>query len=120
MIAYEANWMGTQRQDQPAVVAEQVNTILKHRHVKRVGIDASAVTSQLMFNFGGAIESIDADLWQIRRSKFPDELKLMRQAVRCTEAMYSRARQHHRNRDCRRSSFMGSCTPPPSKVPANR
>src|SRR5271167_4989011 len=30
VIAFEANWMGTQRQDQPAVVADQVNTTLKH------------------------------------------------------------------------------------------
>jgi Xaa-Pro aminopeptidase len=93
VVAFEANSMGTQRQDQPAVVAEQVNAILKHHHVKRIGIDASAVTSQLMFGFGGATESIDAEIWQVRRSKFPDELTLMRQAIRCTKAMYARARE---------------------------
>jgi Xaa-Pro aminopeptidase len=93
VVAFEANWMGTQRQDQPAVVAQQVNAILKAHHAKRIGIDASAVTSQLMFGFGGAIESIDADLWQIRRSKFPDEIALMRQAIDCSLAMYTRARQ---------------------------
>jgi len=93
VIAFEANWMGTQRQDQPAVAAEQVNTILKHRHVKRVGIDASAVTSQLTLQFDGTIESVDAEIWQARRSKFPDELELMRKAIQCTKAMYDRARQ---------------------------
>jgi Xaa-Pro dipeptidase len=92
VISYEANWMGTQRQDQPAVVADQVNQILKHRHSKRIGIDASAVTSQLAISFDGKTESIDAEMWQMRRSKLPDELQLMKQAVRCSEAMYAKAR----------------------------
>jgi Xaa-Pro aminopeptidase len=93
VVAFEANWLGTQRQEQPAVVAEQVGSILKHHHAKRIGIDASAVTSQLIFNFAGATESIDAEIWQIRRSKLPDELAMMRQAIACTTAMYDRARQ---------------------------
>jgi Xaa-Pro aminopeptidase len=93
VIAYEANWMGTQRQEQPAIVAEHVLTRLKSRQVKRIGIDGSAVTSQLAILFDGKTESIDPEMWQVRRSKLPDELGLMRQAVRCTEAMYRRARE---------------------------
>jgi Xaa-Pro aminopeptidase len=92
-IAFDANWMGTQRQDQPAVVADQINSILKHRHLRSVGIDASAVTSQLAIQFAGRIESVDAEIWQARRSKFPDELELMRTAIKCTYAMYDRARE---------------------------
>jgi len=92
VVHFEANWMGTQRQDQPEVVAAHVNTILKHRKIKCLGIDASAVTAQLSLAFDGQIESIDAAMWQIRRSKFPDELALMRQAIRCSEAMYATAR----------------------------
>jgi Xaa-Pro dipeptidase len=93
VIAYEANWMGTQRQDQPAVVADHVRQKLNARQSHRIGIDASAVTSQLAVQFDGNIESVDAEMWQIRRSKLPDELDLMRQAIRCTEAMYRRAKQ---------------------------
>jgi Xaa-Pro aminopeptidase len=91
VVAFEANWMGTQRQEQPAVVADHVLNILRHRHAKRIGIDASAVTSQLAILSGDKIESIDAELWQVRRSKLPDELNLMRQAIACTAAMYTRA-----------------------------
>jgi Xaa-Pro dipeptidase len=93
VVSFEANWMGTQRQEQPAVVAEQVDTILRHRRAKRIGVDASAVSAQLSLISEAAIESIDAQMWQIRRSKLPDEIALMRQAVRCTEAMYRRAKQ---------------------------
>jgi Xaa-Pro aminopeptidase len=92
-IAFEANWMGTQRQDQPAVVADQVNSILKHHRAKHVGIDASAVTSQVAIQSEAKIQSVDNDLWQARRSKFPDELALMRKAIDCTLAMYDRAKQ---------------------------
>jgi Xaa-Pro dipeptidase len=93
ILSYEANWLGTQRQEQPRVVAEQINTVLKQRKIDRIGIDASAVTSQLAIAFEGNIESIDTDIWQIRRSKLPDELALMKQAIRCSEAMYRRARE---------------------------
>ena len=93
VIFFEANWMGTQRQEQPAIVADQLLSILKHRHITRIGVDASEVTAQLSIQYDGQIESVDADVWQARRNKFPDELELMRKAIRCTCAMYDRARQ---------------------------
>jgi Xaa-Pro dipeptidase len=43
--------------------------------------------------FKGEILSIDADLFQLRRKKDPDELALMRRAIDCTRAMYERAKQ---------------------------
>ncbi len=92
-VAFEANWLGTQRQEQPAVVADQVRTLLNVRSAKRVGVDASAVTSQLGIRFEGTVESIDTELWQARRAKLPDELALMRRAIDCTKAMYDKARE---------------------------
>jgi len=95
-VSYEANWAGTLRQEQPAVVGEQVVAALKARGVKRVGVDASAVGSQALLtltNANCACKPIDPDLWQLRRRKDPDELALMRKAVRCCEAMYARARE---------------------------
>jgi Xaa-Pro dipeptidase len=91
VVAYEASWSGTQRQEQPAVVAGKVLEVL--RRIKRIGIDASAATSQVAIAFDGESVAIDADLWQLRRRKYPDELELMNQAIRCTEAMYRRARE---------------------------
>ncbi len=91
--SYEANWLGTQRQEQPQEVAVALLAALAERHAHRVGIDASLPSSQIALALPGACVSIDTDLWQMRRRKDPDELALMRQAIRCCVAMYDRARQ---------------------------
>jgi Xaa-Pro dipeptidase len=93
VVAYEANWNATLRQEQPMAVAEIVLKQLQLRRARRVGIDASAVTSQVAIAFDGEVVSIDPDLWQYRRRKDADELALMRTAVACSEAMHSRARE---------------------------
>ena len=93
LITFEGNWLGTHRQEQPAVVAEKAIAVLKEHKAKRIGIDASAVTSQLAISMEGGCKPIDSELWQLRRRKHPDELVLMKQAIRCTEAMYRRARE---------------------------
>lgn len=93
IVSIEASWFGTHRQEQPAVLAQQVIQALTRHKAARIGIDASAVTSQLALSFLGDCGEIDADLWQLRRAKHPDELDLMRVAIRCSEAMHRRARQ---------------------------
>jgi Xaa-Pro aminopeptidase len=96
LIAFEANWLGTQRQEQAAVVAEKVIEALRARGANRIGIDASAVTSQLASAWqsgGGSLEAIDPHLWQLRRLKDPDEIANIRIAMRAVEAMYARAKQ---------------------------
>src|SRR6267142_1037067 len=92
VVSYEAKWTSTLRQEQPAVVAGQVVEALKARGVRRVGIDASVVSSQVGIQFKET-EAIDSELWQMRRQKDPDELKLMRKAIDCTVAMYRRAKE---------------------------
>src|SRR3954463_11439598 len=49
---YDAQWMATQRSDQPAIVAGHVTKYLKARGIKRVGVDASAVSSQVVLSGG--------------------------------------------------------------------
>ena len=92
-VSFEASWNGTQRQEQPAVVAQQVIDFLRARGAKRVGIDASTGMSQVAIMMAGGVEPIDPDLWQMRRRKDPDELELMKTAIAATEAMYRRARE---------------------------
>jgi Xaa-Pro dipeptidase len=93
VVTYEADWMATHRQEQAEVVAEQVVATLNARRAARVGVDASPVASQVTLEFDGACAAIDPGLWQMRRVKDPDELELMKRSIRCTEAMYRRARQ---------------------------
>lgn len=92
VVSYDAKWTSTLRQEQPAVVAKQVIEALKNRGVRRVGLDASVVSSQVAIEFKDT-EAIDPELWQMRRQKDPDELKLMRKAIDCTVAMYRRAKE---------------------------
>lgn len=93
-VAYVANPMGTQRQEQPEVVAGRVVEVLTRRRGSgRVGIDASLVGSRLAAIWELGQVSIDPILWQHRRRKDPDELALMRTAIACTHAMYECARE---------------------------
>ncbi len=93
LITFEANFVSTLRQEQPWVVANKAIAALKTRGVKRLGLDASEVSSQLAMTFDGECTSIEPDLWQLRRRKDPDELALMKVGIRCCEAMYGRARE---------------------------
>jgi len=87
---YESNWLGTQRQEQPGLVAERCDGPLGQN---AVGTETSAVSLAIIDRISSPRISIDEDLWQLRRRKDPDELALMRKAIACTKAMYDRARQ---------------------------
>jgi Xaa-Pro aminopeptidase len=93
VVPYEANWLSTLRQEQPMTVADKLIEALTARRAGSIGVDASAVSSQIAMAFNGSCTSIDADLWQLRRRKDPDELDLMESAIRCCEAMYARAKE---------------------------
>ena len=93
IVAYEASWNATMRSEQPMALADLIVPALTERKAKRIAMDASVVNSQVMMRFDGECSSIDPDLWQLRRRKDPDELDLMRTAVRLSETMYDRARQ---------------------------
>ena len=92
-VHYEAQWMATLRQEQPAVVAERIGAFLMSHNVRRVGIDTSPVTTHVALGRDFDTQSIDSTLWQLRRRKDPDELELLKTAIRCSEAMFRRARE---------------------------
>jgi len=91
--AYEANTFSTLRSDQPAMVGKMVTDELRERQVRTIGVDASAVTSQVAINFDAPRSAIDDELFQMRRVKDADELELMMRAIDCCRAMYERARE---------------------------
>lgn len=95
-LAYEANWNGTLRQEQPATIAALIVNRLEgagRRHL-RVGVDSSAVGLHVsLLHTSGSVETIDPHLWQMRRAKDADELGLIKTAIRASEAMYARARE---------------------------
>lgn len=91
-VAYEANWFGTLRMEQAGAVTELIRKRLGAAR-RRVGVDASAITSLLAHDAQIQLEFVDEHLFQMRRIKDPDELELMKHAIRCCQAMYQRARQ---------------------------
>jgi Xaa-Pro dipeptidase len=91
--SFEAQWMATLRQEQPAVVAGQMSEFLRRHGVKRVGIDSSDVTANLAGMNGFQVETIDDTQFQLRRRKDVDELALIQKAVDCCGAMYRTARE---------------------------
>jgi Xaa-Pro dipeptidase len=94
VVPFEATYLGTQRQEQPEVVAAEWVEFLNNRGAKRIGIDTSPLGAQLALKMRERhVEAIDEALWQMRRVKDPDELALMEKAVQCASAMYRRARE---------------------------
>jgi Xaa-Pro dipeptidase len=91
--AYEATWNGTQRQEQPELVARAAQEVLGAMKASRIGLDASAVTTLFSLASERNCLSVDSDLWQLRRPKDPDELRLMRVSIECCREMYAKARQ---------------------------
>jgi Xaa-Pro aminopeptidase len=90
---YEAQWNATQRSNQPGVIAELVAGYLKESTLKRVGVDASGVASQVMLLADGvSFQSVEPEIAEMRRVKCADELALMRIAINCSRAMYETAR----------------------------
>ena len=92
VVPFEANWHGTVRQEQPYTIALLISSRIGRQ---TFGIDGHAVTTALLtlLEAPPAVESVDVELHQFRRSKWPDELAVIRRGVRCMEAMYARARQ---------------------------
>jgi Xaa-Pro aminopeptidase len=93
IVEYEADFMFTLRQEQPQLVAERVLEILRRFGSRRVGFDAAPANADVLAHFEGETESIEPDLWQMRRVKDPDELAIMRKATRICDAMFRVARQ---------------------------
>ncbi len=91
--SFEAQWMATLRQEQPAVVAGHMAEFLQRHGVKRLGIDSSEVTASLAVMNEFQIETIDDTLYQLRRKKDVDELAMIQKAVACCAAMFERARE---------------------------
>jgi Xaa-Pro aminopeptidase len=95
--SYEASWFSTQRQEQPLVLAQAIDSVIRptiEQHI--LGFDASGTASQLLLRHRPTKPywvAIDDVLAELRRRKESDELALMRRAIDCTAAMYQRARE---------------------------
>jgi Xaa-Pro dipeptidase len=93
LVTYEAQWHSTLRNDQrQAASVELLKALAGMKGLKRIGVEYSCFTAHLASLPG---ERIDAEpaLYRLRRSKDPDELARIREAIAGTEKMYALARE---------------------------
>lgn len=94
VVTFEAQWCATLRQDQVAAAATALKSALPGG-VKRNAAEHSLTGPHWTGVAGDLSEVADIEpaLQRLRRRKHDDELALIRRAIECTDAMYSRAKE---------------------------
>jgi Xaa-Pro aminopeptidase len=96
VVTFEAQWLATIRQEQLELAVHSLTSVVPPRSGTATGVEFSVCgfqIQQLVADAFGDVADLDADLWQLRRRKDPDELAMIRRAVDCTAAMYQTARE---------------------------
>lgn len=94
VVTFEAQWHSTLRQDQMRACAKALGEVVANQPTPNaVAVESSAFPTHLLHVAkSGTLIDIEPRLWKRRRRKDPDEMKMIRRAIACTEAMYARAR----------------------------
>jgi Xaa-Pro dipeptidase len=92
VIGYEAKWHSTTRDEQRAASSAVVpNTLVAAP--KQVACEFEAFAPQLLLAWNATLVEIDAIVFELRRRKDPDELRMLARANEANRAMYDAARQ---------------------------
>ena len=96
-IGYEARWHSTLRNDQRAASTEALLGALRPTRGnpmhQRVAGEWSCLGPRLIDALGPQIVDIEPTLFELRRHKDPDELRLLTWAAAANQAMYTKARE---------------------------
>ncbi|MEO2049668.1 MAG: Xaa-Pro peptidase family protein [Pirellulales bacterium] len=97
LVGYEAAWHSTMRNDQRAACTESLLEALKpggadSKH-PRVAGEWSCLSPTLIEALGPQLADIEPTLFQLRRRKESDELRMLTRAAEANRAMYARARE---------------------------
>ena len=92
VVAYEGKWHSTMRDDQRAASSAIVLAKLK-RVPKQVACEFEAFAPDMLLEWGVPLVQIDAIVFELRRHKDADELRMLEKANEANCAMYERARQ---------------------------
>src|SRR3954463_4034999 len=91
VFGYEAKWHSTTRDEQlaasSAVVMENIAT-----RPKRVACEFEAFAPQMLLGWNATLVEIDAIVFDLRRRKDADELRMLTRANEANRAMYERGR----------------------------
>jgi Xaa-Pro dipeptidase len=92
VLGYEAKWHSTTRDEQRAASSAVLQSKLPKRP-KRAGCEFEAFCPQLFLGWNAPLVEIDSIVFELRRRKDADELRMLRRANEANRAMYERARQ---------------------------
>ncbi|MCA8997140.1 MAG: aminopeptidase P family protein [Planctomycetaceae bacterium] len=94
-VTFAAQRHCTLTQTQLLDAAAALKDALGSRQLEYIGLEGSQTTAAVAMFLGNPSSWTDIDplLWQLRRRKDSDELEMIRKAIACTTAMYSRARE---------------------------
>jgi Xaa-Pro aminopeptidase len=92
LLGYEAKWHSTMRDDQRAASSAVLHSHLA-KATKRVACEFEAFCPDLFLSGNVPLVEIDAIMFELRRHKDADELRMLRRANDANRAMYQRARE---------------------------
>ena len=92
VVGYDAKWHATTRDEQRTVSAAVLLAKLA-KPPKQVACEFEAFAPSLLLGWNAPLVEIDAIMFELRRRKDADELRLLQKANEANRAMYERARQ---------------------------
>lgn len=94
IVEYEAQRHATLRQERSRAAVESLMHAVAKRPATRTAIEFSQGAVPVLAGMlpGDELRDVDPELRALRRQKNPDELAMIRHAIRCTERMYEVAR----------------------------
>jgi len=92
VLPYEEKWHSTLRDEQRAASNAVLLSALSKR-LQRIGGEWSSIGPQVLAFFGGEIADVEPTLFELRRRKDADELRMMQRANDANRVMYARARE---------------------------
>ncbi|MEX0642396.1 MAG: Xaa-Pro peptidase family protein [Pirellulales bacterium] len=92
LLGYESNLLSTMRDDQRAASSAVLAAHLKTTP-KQAACEFDAFCPHLFLSWNAPLVEIDAIVFELRRHKDPDELRMLRRANEANRAMYEHARQ---------------------------
>lgn len=94
VLTYEAQWHSTLRNDQRQASSEVLlRAIDDMARIGCLGVEFSSFGPHLARNVEAELVDLEPALYYLRRRKDPDELRMMRKAIKATKAMYAKARE---------------------------
>src|SRR4051812_45829571 len=92
VVGYEAKWHSTNRDEQliasSSVVRDKIKSV-----PKQIACEFEAFPPQLLLEWNATLVEIDSVIFELRRRKGPDELRMLRRANEANRAMYEHARE---------------------------